>query len=61
MMQTLFSRVSMLGQRAVAFVHRSAVPEGGSAERRAKWNAAIAEHRRTQQPEAAPPPAATRR
>ena len=60
MMQTLFSRVSVLRQRAVALFHRSSVLEEGSAERRAKWNAAIAEHKRAQQPKAASPPDATR-
>jgi len=54
MMQALISRVSTLRQRALAIFHRSDALKAESAERRAKWNAAISEHKQGQQPKVTP-------
>jgi len=54
MMKVLISRVSTLRQRALAVFHRSDPLEAESAERRARWNTAISEHKQGQQPKATP-------
>lgn len=58
MIPALISRVSMLRQRALAIFHRSDALKAESAERRARWNTAITEHKQGQQPKATPAPAA---
>ena len=49
MLQALFSRASLLRQRAVALFHRTDQLKADSAERRERWNQVIAEHQKDQE------------
>ena len=48
MMQALFSRVSLLRERARALFHRTDQLKADSAERRERWNQVIAENKKDQ-------------
>jgi hypothetical protein len=51
MIQALFSRLSLLGQRGLALFHRSDQLTADAAERRERWNQVMAGHQKSRQPE----------